>query len=118
MNSVFIIPIHSIAGTITSSSDEFYIFDKKHSVDFIREIIELALELYEKANDEKIIEFDEVFQIEYGKTKEGLGHWYKEFKDNIIIEEGVILRFEDNDIHWWIQEFLMDTFTCQRFHLG
>jgi hypothetical protein len=115
-----VIPIHSMVDVITNSSTELFVLDTEKSVEVVREILEEAIDLHNKATGENLV-FDNVFEDPYlGSPALALTGWKEHYTSKF--EQGIIIRgANDNSIPFWIQEFLESVFgwkNIERFHLG
>jgi len=115
----FIIPIHSMVDLITNSSTELFVLDTDKSLEVVKEILQDAINLHNKANDSDI-SFDDIFdEPEFGSGKDALDGWSSYYKSNI--ENGIIIKgSSDNSIPYWMFDFIESAFgfSTERFHLG
>ena len=116
---LFVIKPHSIIDVITNSSTELFIISTDKTVKFVKEILQEAINLHNKAQGTSYT-FNEIFEEPYiGSSKTALNGWEAHYKSSL--EEGIILTgADDNSIPYWMFEFIEYSFgyTTERFHLG
>lgn len=116
---VFIIKPHSIIDVITNSSTELFIISTDKTVEFVKEILQEAIDLHNKTNETSYT-FTEIFEEPYiGSSKDALAGWVDYYKSDL--SEGIILRGAgDNSIPYWMFDFIEYAFgyKTERFHLG
>ena len=104
---------------ITNSSTELFVLDTDKSLEVVKEILQDAINLHNKANDSDI-SFDDIFdEPEFGSGKDALDGWSSYYKSNI--ENGIIIKgSSDNSIPYWMFDFIESAFgfSTERFHLG
>lgn len=112
---IFVLRPHSIIDVITNSSTELFVLDTDKSLDFVKEILESAIQLHNKINKSHL-KFKDVFDepyIQEGDSK--IDGWDINIPDKSI----VIYSARDNSVPWWICDFLEDNFGYNiRHHLG
>jgi len=113
------INIHSIVDVITNSSTELFILDTKKSVEVVKEILQAAVDLHNKANGTDY-KFETIFEEPYFDSSDNaLDGWKDYYKSRI--EYGIIITgARDNSIPYWMFEFIESVFgfMTERFHLG
>lgn len=111
--------IHSMVDVITNSSTELFVLDTDKTLETVKEILQEAINLHNKAtgsNDQ----FSDIFQDPYYGSGEneldGCGDYYESKISNGIILYGA----NDNSIPYWMFDFIESVFGYQteRFHLG
>ena len=116
---LFVIKPHSIIDVITNSSTELFIIPTDKTVEFVKEILQEAINLHNKTNGTSYT-FDEIFEEPYvGSSKDALNGWEDYYKSNL--SEGIILSgASDNSIPYWMFDFIEYAFgyKTERFHLG
>lgn len=116
---LFVIKPHSIIDVITNSSTELFVLSTDKSIKVIKEILEEAIKLHNKANN-KNLTFGEVFEEPYFKegkvTIDGWEDYFTSQHSDAIMLYGA----NDNSIPYWMWEFIEETFgySTERFHLG
>lgn len=116
---MFVIHPHSVVDVITNSSTELFVIDTNKSVNIVREILQEAIDLHNKAS-ETSCEFNDIFKeprFNFGKVIiEGYEDYFKSDNSDAIIVEGSF----DNSIPYWMFEFIESVFgySTERFHLG
>lgn len=117
MGSIFKINMHSMVDIITNSSTELFVIDKNRSIYLVKEILQDAIDLYNKVENSNH-KFHDVFDEPYFDSVESvLRGWGEEFTGTT--GTGIIVRSAmDNSIPYWLQEFIEKTFNCRRYHLG
>lgn len=118
MDSYFI-QVHSLIDLITNSSTELFVVNTDKSIEFIKGVLVGAIELHNSCNETSYC-FEDIFDEPYvGSTKEALGDWHEHYGWKSKHGEGVIIAGrEDNSIPYWLQEFIVESFNAERFHLG
>ena len=118
-NQIVIINPHSIVDVITNSSTELFIIPTDKTVEFVKEILQEAINLHNKTNGTSYT-FDEIFKKPYvGSSKDALDGWEDYYKSSL--SEGIILSgASDNSIPYWMFDFIEYAFSykTERFHLG
>jgi hypothetical protein len=114
-----IINIHSLVDVITNSSTELFVIDKNKSLKFVKEVLQMAIDLHNKSNEQKYT-FEDVF--DEPKTFEGkyVVEGWEDYYASDIIDGIEIYGASDNSIPYWMFEFIEYTFgyNTERFHLG
>jgi len=113
------INVHSMVDLITNSSTELFILDKEKSVEVVKEILQEAINLHNKANNTEYM-FGDIFDEPYiGSPKKALSGWEDYY--NSKIGKGIIITgASDNSIPYWMFEFIESVFgySTEQFHLG
>ena len=116
---LFVIKPHSIIDVITNSSTELFIIPIDKTVEFVKEVLQEAINLHNKAKGTSYT-FNQIFDEPYiGNSKNALDGWEDYYKSSL--EEGIILTGAgDNSIPYWMFDFIESTFgyKTERFHLG
>lgn len=114
-----VISIHSMVDLITNSSTELFVLDTDKSLEIVKEILQSAIDLNNKANNLSK-SFSDIFdEPTLGSGKSALDGWEDCYTSKI--ENGIILSGScDNSIPYWMFNFIKDTFgyKTERFHLG
>ena len=118
-DKMIIINVHSMVDVITNSSTELFVLDTEKSLDWIKDILQEAINLHNKINNTKY-KFEDIFREPYiGSAVEALkgyeAYYQPRNKKGVIIEGA-----GDNSIPFWMMDFIEDTFgySTERFHLG
>lgn len=110
---------HSFVDVITNSSTELFVLDTDKALESVKEILQAAIDLHNKANGTNY-KFEDIFDEPYvGSGKEQLDGWEDYYSSKI--EDGIIIEgADDNSIPYWMFEFIESTFgyKTERFHLG
>jgi len=116
-----LVTIHSFVDIITNSSTELFVLDTDKSVEFVKEILQEAINLHNKA-DNTNLKFKDIFEEPYIGSGKGelYGHGYSDCYSSKINEGIIITGAEDNSIPYWMFEFIESIFgySTERFHLG
>ena len=119
MAKVIFIPIHSFVDVITNSSTELFVSGTNKKIEAVKEILEVAVQLHNKAFNENLT-LDDIMEIYYGFAgKEIRLAGFEEYY-NPKIKEGIIIRsVSDNTIPYWMFNFITQVFyPTENFHLG
>ena len=116
---LFVIKPHSIIDVITNSSTELFIIPTDKTVEFVKEILQEAINLHNKVEGTSYT-FNQIFDEPYvGNSKSALAGWEDYYESSL--EEGIIFTgADDNSIPYWMCDFIEQTFgyETERFHLG
>ena len=116
---IFVIQPHSIVDVITNSSTELFVIDTDKSMETIKDILQEAINLHNKAEGTSYT-FEDIFEeprFNEGKVIiDGWENYYQSKHSDAIIIEGA----SDNSIPYWMFEFIEYVFgySTERFHLG
>ena len=116
---MFVIHPHSIVDVITNSSTELFVIDTDKSMETIKDILQEAINLHNKAEGTSYT-FEDIFEeprFNEGKVIiDGWENYYQSKHSDAIIIEGA----SDNSIPYWMFEFIEYVFgySTERFHLG
>ena len=119
MKTIIIINVHSFVDLITNSSTELFVLDVDKSLEVVKDILQEAINLHNKATNTDY-KFEDIFDEPYigsaDRALEGWNSYYKSDKKEAII----IIGASDNSIPYWMWEFMEEAFghSTERFHLG
>ena len=113
------INVHSMVDLITNSSTELFVADTEKSVEVVKDILQEAINLHNRANNTDY-KFEDIFAEPYvGSADTALKGGEDYYKSEI--SKGIIIKgATDNSIPYWMFEFIESTFgySTERFHLG
>jgi len=118
MDSI-VINVHSMVDLITNSSTELFVLDTKKSLGVVRDILQCAIDLHNKAHGTHLA-FENIFAEPYiGSGEDALDGWTEHYSSKV--SNGIIIRgAQDNSIPYWMFDFIEDVFgwETEQFHLG
>jgi hypothetical protein len=115
--------IHSVIDVITNSSTELFVCNTNKDIEYIKELLQELLDLYNKGTDEYLL-YEDVFNDPFIYTKEMFLKVDPEYKYNYGYEKEenlgkIIIRgTSDNSIPYGLFDLIEIFFSTDKYHLG